>query len=87
MSLARCSSTPSRITAFRYFPTNHGQKISSTNSLEPLNFEITRRTNVVGIFPNDSAALLITAVDVDQHDEWSVSKPIPLSGVHGSLEE
>jgi transposase-like protein len=63
------------ITAFRHFPVNHWQKIWSTNSLERLNAEIKRRTNVVGIFPNDAAALrLITAVCVEQHDEWSVSE-------------
>ena len=63
------------ITGFRHFPTNHWQKIWSTNSLERLNAEIKRRTNVVGIFPNDAAALrLITAVVVEQHDEWSVSE-------------
>ncbi len=63
------------ITAFRHFPTNHWQKIWSTNSLERLNAEIKRRTNVVGIFPNDAAALrLITAVCVEQHDEWIVSE-------------
>lgn len=48
--------------------------IWSTNSLERFNAEINRRTNVVGIFPNDIAALrLITAVVLEQHDEWSVS--------------
>ena len=63
------------ITAVRHFPPNHWQKIWSTNSLERLNAEIKRRTNVVGIFPNDAAALrLITAVCVEQHDEWSVSE-------------
>ncbi len=63
------------VTAFRHFPASHWQKIWSTNSLERLNAEIKRRTNVVGIFPNDAAALrLITAVCVEQHDEWSVSE-------------
>ncbi|MHB1088186.1 MAG: IS256 family transposase [Acidimicrobiales bacterium] len=63
------------ITAFRHFPTNHWQKIWSTNSLERLNAVVMRRTNVVGIFPNDAAALrLITAVCVETHDEWSVSE-------------
>jgi len=63
------------ITAFRHFPSSHWQKIWSTNSLERLNAEIKRRTNVVGIFPNDAAALrLITAVCVETHDEWSVSE-------------
>ena len=63
------------ITAFRHFPVSHWQKVWSSNALERLNAEIKRRTNVVGIFPNDAAALrLITAVCVEQHDEWSVSE-------------
>ena len=74
------------LTAFRHFPTNHWQKIWSTNSLERLNAEIKRRTNVVGIFPNDAAALrLITAVCVEQHDEWSVSERRYLS--HESMDQ
>ena len=63
------------VTAFKHFPQNHWVKIWSTNSLERLNAEIKRRTNVVGIFPNDAAALrLITAVCVEAHDEWTVSE-------------
>ena len=63
------------VTAFRHFPTNHWQKIWSTKPLERLNAEIKRRTNVIGIFPNDAAALrLIIAVCVETHDEWSVSE-------------
>ncbi len=63
------------ITAFRHFPVAHWQKIWSTNSLERLNAEIKRRTHVVGIFPNDAAGLrLITAVCVEDHDEWTVSE-------------
>jgi len=63
------------VTAFRHFPNAHWQKLWSTNSLERLNAEIKRRTNVVGIFPNDAAALrLITAVCVEAHDEWTVSE-------------
>src|SRR5487761_1713327 len=68
------------VTAFRHFPVAHWQKIWSTNSLERLNAEIKRRTNVVGIFPNDAAALrLITAVCVETHDEWTVSERRHLS--------
>ena len=63
------------LSAFRHFPVAHWPKIWSTNPLERLNAEIKRRTNVVGIFPNDAAVLrLITAVCVEQHDEWSVTE-------------
>jgi len=61
--------------AFTHFPLAHWRKLWSTNPLERLNGEIKRRTNVVGIFPNDDAALrLITAVVVETHDEWAVAE-------------
>ena len=61
--------------AFTGFPQAHWRKIWSTNPLERLNGEIKRRTNVVGIFPNDaSVARLITAVVVETHDEWAVAE-------------
>ena len=61
--------------AFTGFPEAHWRKIWSTNPLERLNGEIKRRTNVVGIFPNDASMLrLITAVVVETHDEWQVAE-------------
>ena len=61
--------------AFTAFPQAHWRKIWSTNPLERINGEIKRRTRVVGIFPNDAAALrLITAVIVETHDEWTVAE-------------
>ena len=61
--------------AFCAFPEAHWRKIWSTNPLERLNGETQRRTNVVGIFPNDAAiARLITAVVVEFHDEWAVAE-------------
>jgi len=61
--------------AFAAFPQAHWRKIWSTNPLERLNGEIKRRTNVVGIFPNDAAVTrLITAVVVEFHDEWAVAE-------------
>jgi transposase-like protein len=45
------------LTAFAAFPAGHWTKIWSTNPLERVNKEIKRRTNVVGIFPDDAAVL------------------------------
>ena len=42
------------VLAFMGFPRAHWTQIHSTNPLERLNAEIKRRTNVVGIFPNDA---------------------------------
>jgi putative transposase len=61
--------------SFTSFPQAHWRKIWSTNPLERLNGEIKRRTNVVGIFPNDaSVARLVTAVVLEAHDEWAVAE-------------
>jgi transposase-like protein len=61
--------------AFTGFPVAHWRKIWSTNPLERINGEIKRRTNVVGIFPNDASIVrLVTAVLVETHDEWAVAE-------------
>lgn len=63
------------VLSYMHFPRAHWLQIHSTNPLERLNAEIKRRTNVVGIFPNDAAVTrLVGAMLLEQNDEWSLNR-------------
>jgi putative transposase len=63
------------LTAFYALPSEHWRKLRSTNPLERVNKEIGRRSDVVGIFPNDAAAIrLAGALLCEQNDEWLVQR-------------
>jgi len=78
----RCSAWPigldeaeTDVLAYMTFPPPHRTKLHSTNPIERLNGEIKRRTEVVGIFPNeDDIVRLIGAILLEQNDEWAVQR-------------
>jgi transposase-like protein len=61
--------------AFYSFPREHWTKLRSTNPLERVNKEIGRRSDVVGIYPNDKALIRLAGMLlIEQNDEWLVQR-------------
>jgi putative transposase len=63
------------VLAFYAFPAEHWSKLRSTNPLERFNREIGRRTDVVGIFPDDASVVrLVSMLAIEANDEWLVGR-------------
>ena len=63
------------VLAYMDFPREHWPQVASTNPLERVNKEIKRRSDVVGIFPNDEAIIrLVGALMLETNDEWAVAR-------------
>jgi putative transposase len=72
--------------AFYGFPAEHWSKLRSTNPLERVNREIGRRTDVVGIFPNDAALLRLAGMLLlEQNDEMLLCPVKPAKRTPGSV--
>ena len=61
--------------AVHHLPKEHRRRVYTTNMLERVMKEIKRRTNVVGIFPNEASSdRLIGAQLLERHDTWQCER-------------
>jgi putative transposase len=76
------------VLAFYAFPAEHWPKLRSTNPLERFNREIGRRTDVVGIFPDDPSLIrLVSMLAIEANDEWLVGRSYISRGSMATLYE
>jgi putative transposase len=76
------------VLAFYAFPSEHWPKLRSTNPLERFNREIARRTDVVGIFPDDASLIrLVSMLAIEANDEWLVGRSYISQGSMATLYE
>ncbi len=76
------------VLAFYAFPNEHWPKLRSTNPLERFNREIGRRTDVVGIFPDDRSLIrLVSMLAIEANDEWLVGRSYISQGSMATLYE
>jgi transposase-like protein len=76
------------VLAFYAFPSEHWPKLRSTNPLERFNREIGRRTDVVGIFPDDASVIrLVSMLAIEANDEWLVGRSYISRGSMATLYE
>ncbi len=74
------------VLAFYAFPSEHWPKLRSTNPLERFNREIGRRTDVVGIFPDDLSLIrLVSMLAIEANDEWLVGRSYISQGSMATL--
>ena len=74
------------VLAFYAFTAEHWPKLRSTNPLERFNREIGRRTDVVGIFPDDPSLIrLVSMLAIEANDEWLVGRSYISQGSMASL--
>lgn len=68
---------------FMAFPRDHWTKLRSTNPLERANRETARRSDVIGIYPNDAAVIRPSSILlIEQNDEWLAGPTVPQPGIH-----
>jgi transposase-like protein len=76
VSVALMDEAEADVLAYMRFPLPHRVKPHSTNPLERLSGETTRRSGVVGIFPDEAAVTrLIGALPLEQNGERRCSAP------------